>query len=325
MSAHPYDTLTQDTVIDAVESLGLLSDLRVFPLNSYENRVYQVGIDEGDPVIAKFYRPGRWSQDAILEEHTFSLALHDHELPVVPPTLINGQTLHHFKGFAFALFRRQGGHAPELDNLDSLYQMGQYLGRIHAIGAEQPFSHRPQVSIADWGIRAGEIVLSSNMLPMESIKAYESITADLLNTLQSQWPDGKFPLQRIHGDCHAGNVLWRNDCPHFVDFDDCRMGPVIQDIWLLLSGDRDQKQRQLAEIVDGYNEFYDFPAAQLSLIETLRTLRLMNYAAWLAQRWSDPAFPIHFPWFNTPRYWGEHILELREQQSALQEPVLKLW
>lgn len=324
-NSHPYDKLTQDAVIDAIESLGLLSDLRVFPLNSYENRVYQVGIEEAQPVIAKFYRPERWSSEAILEEHQFSQMLCEHELPVVPPMEINGTTLHSANGFRFAVFRRQGGHAPELDNLDSLYQMGQYLGRIHAMGAEQDFQHRPTLSINEWGENAQTTVISSGMLPRETEEAYQSITNDLLATMHEIWPSNKFSMQRIHGDCHAGNVLWRDDCPHFVDFDDCRMGPAIQDIWLLLSGERDQKQRQLAEIVEGYNEFFDFQPAQLALVETLRTLRLMHYAAWLAKRWNDPAFPIHFPWFNTPRYWSEHILELREQQAALQEPVLRLW
>lgn len=325
--SHPYNDLKPETVIDAVESLGILSDARIFPLNSYENRVYQVGVEEDTPIIAKFYRPYRWSEQAIMEEHQFSWELFDHELPVVPPIKDdNGKTLHEYNGFQFSIFKRQGGHAPELDNLDSLFLIGRYLGRMHAVGAQTSFQHRPTITVDEWGISSREFLLSNDFIPRELKLAYETLSQDLISRVSAIWnrlPDLK--TFRVHGDCHGGNMLWRNDLPHFVDFDDCRNGPAIQDIWLLLSGDRHQKTAQLSEIVEGYNEFFDFEPSQLILVEALRTLRIMNYSAWLAKRWDDPAFPHHFPWFNTERYWAEHILELREQLSALDEEPLKLF
>lgn len=324
---HPYNDLKPETVIDAVESLGILSDARIFPLNSYENRVYQVGVEGETPIIAKFYRPYRWSEQAILEEHAFSWELFDHEFPVVPPIKDkNGRTLHQYNGFQFALFKRQGGHAPELDNLDSLFLIGRHLGRMHAIGEQTRFKHRPSITVDEWGIASREFLLTHDFIPKDLKIAYETLTKDLISNVSDIWhrvPD--LNTFRIHGDCHGGNMLWRNDLPHFVDFDDCRNGPAIQDIWLLLSGDRQQRTLQLSEIAEGYNEFYDFEPSQLALVEALRTLRIMNYSAWLAKRWDDPAFPHHFPWFNTERYWAEHILELREQLAALDEEPLILY
>lgn len=325
--SHPYNDLKPETVIDAVESLGILSDARIFPLNSYENRVYQVGVEDGTPIIAKFYRPYRWSESSILEEHQFSWELFDHELPVVPPIKNEqNQTLHQYNGFQFSIFKRQGGHAPELDNLDNLFLIGRHLGRMHAIGAQTSFKYRPTITVDEWAVSSREFLLTNDFIPDELTLAYETLTQDLISKVSAIWnrlPDLK--TLRIHGDCHGGNMLWRNDLPHFVDFDDCRNGPAIQDIWLLLSGDRQQKTAQLSEIVEGYNEFYDFEPSQLVLVEALRTLRIMNYSAWLAKRWSDPAFPHHFPWFNTERYWAEHALELREQLAALDEDPLKLF
>ncbi|MFD2231516.1 serine/threonine protein kinase [Alkalimarinus sediminis] len=325
--SHPYNDLKPETVIDAVESLGILSDARIFPLNSYENRVYQVGVEDGSPIIAKFYRPYRWSESSILEEHQFSWELFDHELPVVPPIKNEqNQTLHQYNGFQFSIFKRQGGHAPELDNLDNLFLIGRHLGRMHAIGAQTSFKYRPTITVDEWAVSSREFLLTNDFIPDELTLAYETLTQDLISKVSAIWnrlPDLK--TLRIHGDCHGGNMLWRNDLPHFVDFDDCRNGPAIQDIWLLLSGDRQQKTAQLSEIVEGYNEFYDFEPSQLVLVEALRTLRIMNYSAWLAKRWSDPAFPHHFPWFNTERYWAEHALELREQLAALDEDPLKLF
>jgi len=325
--AHPYNDLKPEIVIDAVESLGILSDARIFPLNSYENRVYQVGVEEGTPIIAKFYRPHRWSEEAILEEHQYTWELFDQELPVVPPVKDdNGVTLHQYNGFHFSIFKRQGGHAPELDNMDSLFLMGRYLGRMHAIGAKEKFKHRPTITIDEWAVASRAFLLDNGFIPKSLLPAYETLSQDLITKVKNIWqqcPDLK--LFRIHGDCHGGNVLWRNDLPHFVDFDDCRNGPAIQDIWLLLSGDRQQRIAQLSEIVEGYNEFFDFEPSQIKLIEPLRTLRIMNYSAWLAKRWTDPAFPHHFPWFNTERYWAEHILELREQLAILDEEPLKLY
>lgn len=323
---HPFEHLTPSFIQDAIESCDYLCDGRVFGLNSYENRVYQVGIEEQTPLIAKFYRPARWSREQILEEHSFCFELQDQELPVVAPLRDNnGESLFDYEGFQFALFPRKGGHAPELDNLDNLYQLGRLLGRIHAVGAQRAFQHRPTIDIQSYGRDSVELI-SQQFIPMELQTAYDSLAQDLLTRMEQVWQQSETPdLIRVHGDCHIGNMLWRDDAPHFVDFDDARMAPAIQDIWMLLSGDRPSQLSQLSEIVDGYNEFYDFNPAQLQLAETLRTLRMMNYAAWLARRWQDPAFPHNFPWFNSVRYWSEHILELREQLAALQEPPLQLF
>jgi Ser/Thr protein kinase RdoA (MazF antagonist) len=321
---HPFATLTPAFIMDAVESCGFRCDCRTFPLNSYENRVYQVGIDDGEPLIAKFYRPERWSAVQINEEHQFCLELAEHELPVVPPLVDDsGESLFSFGGFRFALYPRQGGHAPEFDNLDNLLIMGRTLGRMHAIAATRPFAYRPRLDSASFGHES--VALISERFIIAEYKAnYLALTRDLLQAVDELLGSSDAAFIRTHGDCHAGNVLWRGQAPHFVDFDDARSAPAIQDIWMMLSGDRPRQNAQLAEIVEGYNEFYDFQAGQLRLIEALRTLRILHYCAWLARRWHDPAFPHHFPWFNTVRYWGEHILQLREQLSALHEPPLQM-
>ncbi|MDC9719550.1 MAG: serine/threonine protein kinase [Gammaproteobacteria bacterium] len=323
---HPFSVLTPSYIMDAVESQGYICDGRISALNSYENRVYQVGLeDQTAPVIAKFYRPQRWTDAQIHEEHQFSLALSEYELPVVPP-LINGQgkSLLSYEEFSFALFERKGGHGPELDDLDNLYTMGRLLGRIHALGAVEAYKYRPIIDPQTFGHDSVNFV-SKNFIPRELKSAYDSLTADLLVRIDTAFAQAKgVSYIRVHGDCHGGNLLWRDDAPHIVDFDDSRMAPAIQDIWMLLSGERDRQRLQLSEIIEGYNEFYDFNPQELMLIEPLRTLRMLYYAAWLARRWQDPAFPHSFSWFNTERYWGEHILELREQLSALSEPVLEL-
>jgi len=321
--SHPYESLTPDLVIDAVESTGRLSDARILALNSYENRVYQVGIEEAEPVIAKFYRPARWSQQQILEEHAFTLHLLALDIPVVPPLVTNGSTLSHFGGFDFAIYPRQGGRAPELDNLEHLYQLGQFIGRLHEAGKSFPFQHRIALSVHDFGHSSVAFLLEHNFIPAELLEAYEAITRDILAVLDTCSLQDYASIS-LHGDCHPGNVLWRDDKPHFVDFDDALSGPAIQDLWMLLSGDAISQQRQMAEIVEGYEVFGRFDKRELALIEPLRALRVLNYNAWLARRWDDPAFPISFPWFNTPRYWSEHILELKELLSGLQEPALRL-
>lgn len=324
MTPPPFDNLTIDTVIDAVESIGYLSDLRVFPLNSYENRVYQIGLEDAEPIIAKFYRPARWNDEQILEEHEFSLDLAESEIPVIPPMIKDDATLFTFKDFRFSLAQRRGGYAPELDNLDTLFTLGQHLGRIHAIGATKPFEHRPALTFESFGVKSREFVAQSGMIPSTLAPAYLAVADQLLEKLSKQFGDAEYTSIRLHGDCHPGNILVRPESMFIVDLDDCRSGPAIQDLWMLISGDNQQKQLQFQELLDGYEEFFEFDRAELRLIEPLRTLRLMHYAAWLARRWQDPAFPHAFPWFNTERYWAEHINELKEQLFALDEPSLKL-
>lgn len=324
MSAHPYDLLTPDTVIDAVESTGRLSDARLLALNSYENRVYQVGIEDDLPLIAKFYRPGRWTLEQIEEEHSFSLELQAADISVVAPMVDEQQrSIHEFQGFQFALFTRRGGYPPELDNLDNLLVLGRTLGRIHSVGRAARFQQRQRICVQRMLADNSEFLLE-NFIPTELKPAYESLTADLLRTVADAYQPGAEDEIRVHGDCHVGNILWRDDVAHFVDLDDCVMAPAMQDLWMFLNGERHDRELQLSELIEGYSEFCDFDARQLRWIEPLRTLRLVNYAAWVARRWDDPAFPKAFTWFNTERYWAEHILELREQLAALQEEPLRL-
>jgi Ser/Thr protein kinase RdoA (MazF antagonist) len=322
---HPYDRLSPDCVIDAVESAGYLCDARLLALNSYENRVYQVGIEDAQPLIAKFYRPGRWTDEQILEEHAFSLELQDAEISVVAPLVdASGNSLHRHEGFRFALFPRRGGYPPELDNMDSLLVLGRTLGRIHTVGASARFQYRPTLSVENM-LTHNRGYLLEHFIPRDLQPAYDSLTRDLLAVVLPLYGEVQDEdLIRVHGDCHIGNILWRDNCAHFVDLDDCCMAPAVQDLWMCLSGERHERELQLAELIEGYNEFGDFAPRQLRWIEALRTLRLVNYAAWLARRWSDPAFPRSFTWFNTERYWASHVLELREQLAALQEEPLRL-
>jgi Ser/Thr protein kinase RdoA (MazF antagonist) len=322
---HPFQTLTPGLIMDAVESQGFSCDCRTFGLNSYENRVYQVGVDDGPPLIAKFYRPGRWSDEQILEEHRFCFDLQEHELPVVAPWVNSArESLFRHGMFRFALYPRQGGHAPEFDNLDNLLILGRMLGRIHAIGAVRPFVHRPVLDSRSFGYESVAL-LKEQFIPAEYLESYTVLTDQLLTVIDTILTDaGAIRQIRAHGDCHAGNILWRDGAPHFVDFDDARTAPAVQDLWMMLSGERHRQTAQLAELVEGYREFYDFNPRELRLIGALRALRMLHYSAWLARRWEDPIFPRTFPWFNTIRYWGEQILELREQLAALSEPPLEL-
>lgn len=325
---HPYEKLTPDVVIDAVESLGYISDARILALNSYENRVYQVGIEGEDPIIIKFYRPERWNINQILEEHEFTNQLYSLEIPVVPPKEFSGleyKTLGRFRNFLFSVYPRQGGRAPELDNLDHLFQLGQFIGRIHSVGASFDFKFRNSISIHDFGEKNVKFLIDNDFIPEDLLPAYKSISKQLLKILSSTGLNSnKFKNISLHGDCHPGNILWRKERPHFLDFDDAITGPAIQDLWMLLSGEKENKQKQFLEILDGYENFYHFNRSELALIEPLRVLRVLYYNGWLAKRWRDPAFPISFPWFNTQKYWSEHILELKELLSSLNEPALDL-
>lgn len=320
----PYASLSPDLVLDAVESVGIAVDGRLLALNSYENRVYQVGIEDGAPVVVKFYRPGRWSDEAILEEHAFTMALAAEEIPVVAPlALTRGDTLARFGGFRFAVYPRRGGRTPELEDSDTLEWIGRFLGRIHALGAARPYVHRPTVDIGSFGERPRDYLLAHGWIPADLREAWLSVINHALDRVRRCYERaGNVRLIRLHGDCHRGNMLWTDAGPHFVDFDDSRMGPAVQDLWMLLSGDRRAMGIQLADVLAGYEDFHGFDSRQLHLLEALRTLRLIHYSAWLAERWNDPAFPAAFPWFNTHRYWEERILELREQIALMEEPPL---
>jgi Ser/Thr protein kinase RdoA (MazF antagonist) len=321
----PYADLSPDRLLDAVEDLGFVPDGRLLALNSYENRVYQIGIADGPPLIAKFYRPGRWSDEAILEEHAFTLELAEREIPAVPPLVVAGRTLHASAGHRFALTPRRGGRAPELGDPRVLEWIGRFIGRIHALGAARPFHHRPALDIASFGEEPRAYLLSAGWIPADLEEAYRTVSAHALEGVRDCFARaGGIRLLRLHGDCHAGNMLWTDEGPHFVDFDDSRTGPAVQDLWMLLSGDRAEMSAQLLHVLAGYGDFGDFDPRELHLVEALRTLRLIHYSAWIARRWNDPAFPAAFTWFGTQRYWQDRVLELREQIAAMEEGPLSV-
>jgi len=325
----PYARLTPDRMLDALESVGLRGDGRFIALNSYENRVYQVSIEDGPSVVAKFYRPGRWSDAQILEEHAFVCELAEREIPVVAPLQLAGadagsRTLACFDGYRFAVYPRRGGRAPELDDPDTLERLGRFIGRIHAVGAIAPFAHRPALDVASFGEEPRDWLLANGFIPADLLPAWTGIVEQALDAVRRAYDRaGSLKAIRLHGDCHAGNVLWTDAGPHFVDFDDARTGPAVQDLWMLLSGDRADMTRQLSDVLAGYEDFADFDRRELQLIEALRTLRLIHYSAWIARRWGDPAFPAAFTWFGTQRYWQDRVLELREQVAAMQEPAIE--
>jgi Ser/Thr protein kinase RdoA (MazF antagonist) len=321
--AHPYAALTPDVVLDALDALGIRGDGRLLALNSYENRVYQVWREDEPPVVAKFYRPGRWSDAQIAEEHGFVAELHAREVPVVAPLVLEGATLHSLGGFRIAVYPRRGGRAPELDASATLVWIGRFLGRIHATGAATRFVHRPKLDIESLGDAPRTWLLDHDRLPADLRDVYAGVSAQALDSVRRAFERaGDVAMLRLHGDCHAGNVLWTDDGPHFVDFDDARTGPAVQDLWMLLAGDRAWMERQLRDVLEGYEQFARFDRRELHLVEALRTLRLIHYAAWIGQRWEDPAFPAAFPWFGTQRYWQDRILELREQIALMDEPPL---
>lgn len=325
-STHPYDSLTPDAVLDAAESCGFRPAGGLLALNSYENRVYQLALESGNYLVAKFYRPGRWSDEAILEEHAFTAELAQAEVPVVAPLAdATGATLHRHAGFRFALFPRRGGRWPELDAPEVLWRLGRFLGRLHAVGATRPFGARPRLDVAAFGWDSCRYLLDHGFLPRHYEQRYRGLAETVLERVEAAFATlPELAYQRIHGDFHPGNILWTEQGAHLVDLDDCRMGPAVQDLWMLLSGERHEQLVQLDELLGGYEEFNEFDRRELRLIEPLRSLRLMHYAAWLARRWEDPAFPQAFPWFNSERYWEEHILTLQEQLVRLEEPPLTL-
>ncbi|UZD66988.1 MULTISPECIES: serine/threonine protein kinase [Marinobacter] len=325
-SSHPYDDLTPDRILDAVEGEGFPVSGRLFALNSYENRVYQVGLDDQPPVIAKFYRPGRWSEDQIREEHSFSLELAEAGVPVVAPLpLASGDTLGREGPFLFALFPQRGGQAPDTSTPDTLYRLGQWLGQLHNIGDREPFRHRPAMSILPAITDFSHYLTENDWIPTDLRPAWDSLIPDLINECARLVDQaGDVHNLRLHGDCHAGNILVREDQLLFVDMDDCRSGPAIQDLWLLLNGDDQERSQQFGELLEGYEMFRDFNRRERYLIEPLRCFRQLSHCAWLAQRWDDPAFPRFFPWFAQPRFWSDQVLSLREQLAALQGPVLNI-
>ncbi len=337
---HPYAALTPDVVQDALGSLGLWGDGRMTALNSFENRVYQMHLEqpvEGhEQVVAKFYRPGRWSDAQMAEEHAFSEALTLAEIPAVPPLRVHGASLHHFGGFAFSVSPRRGGRRPELEDLDVLEWIGRFLARIHSVGAAQAFVHRPALNAATFAREPRDWLLQHKAIAPEVETAWRAAMEEALALIESHAclrpstgvddPDAIQTL-RLHGDCHPGNILWTPEGqpgagPHFVDLDDARTGPAVQDLWMLLSGERRQQTQQLSALLDGYEQFRRFDRRELALIEPLRTLRLVHYSAWLARRWNDPAFPINFPWFGTRDYWQGQVDMLVEQVEAMQAAPL---
>ena len=318
MQSHPYSKLTPNAVLDALASAGLRPDGRLLGLNSYENRVYQVWLEDGPAVVAKFYRPGRWADAQIDEEHDFARELAGREIPVVAPI---------FKGiflkFTFAVYPRRGGRTPELDRPKTLEWIGRFIGRIHAVGAARPFQFRESLTAESFGHSQRKWLLAQSFIPFDLLDAWKAVTEQALSAVEASFDrSGDVKPIRLHGDCHPGNILWTDDGPHFVDLDDSRMGPALQDLWMLLSGDRASMTRQLSGVLAGYQDFAELDRRELHLLEALRTLRLINYSAWIARRWDDPAFPAAFPWFNTQRYWQDRILELREQIALMGEPPL---
>jgi Ser/Thr protein kinase RdoA (MazF antagonist) len=321
--SNSFYELSPDAVLDALESIGLYGDGRLLALNSYENRVYQVGMEQGAPVVVKFYRPQRWSDAAILEEHAFVQELQEQEIPVVPPMTVAGATLHKHQGYRFAVFARQGGRAPELDAQGTLEWIGRFMGRIHAVGATRAFTERPALNTDTFGEQPRNWLLQSGLIPNELHDSWSAISAQALESVRRCFERaGDIQTLRLHGDCHVGNVLWTDGGPHFVDFDDSRMGPALQDLWMLLSGERAEMRQQFTELLAGYEDFCEFDQRELYVLEALRTLRLLHYSAWIGMRWEDPAFPAAFPWFNSVRYWQDRILELREQVALMDDEPL---
>ena len=310
-------------ILATIEDLGFRCDGRFLTLNSYENRVYQIGIEDGAPVVAKFYRPGRWTDDQILEEHDFAAELAGLDIPVVAPMVIDGKTLHRSGHFRVSVSRSEGGRAPDLDNAHLMRQLGRLVARIHLAGETRSFVYRPGIDIESFGREPAAYLLDEGFIPDELADVYEGVVDHLFEAIEQCFEQaGRVRNIRLHGDFHPGNVLVSGERLHIVDLDDARMGPAVQDLWMFLSGDRHEQTPQLEILLEGYTEFRRFNATELHLVEALRTLRIIHYAAWLARRWNDPAFQTAFPWFESRRYWDEHVLALREQAALMQEPPL---
>lgn len=344
MTQPVFAPLTPAFIIDALSALGLMPDGRLMALNSFENRVYLAHLEPGTPLadqhpalVLKFYRPGRWRAEQIEEEHAFAHELMAAEVPVVGPLAIDGRTLHVHEDMMFSVSPRRGGRAPELDDEETLAWIGRFLARLHGVGERTPFRHRPAVDLASYGHEPRTWLLETAGLPLEverewadvSQRALDAVAdgARALGVLGQAGDSAGVRTLRLHADCHTGNILWTpadlpGGGPHFVDLDDCRSGPAVQDLWMLPSGTRHERQRQWGALLDGYEQLREFDRRELALIEPLRTLRLIHYSAWLARRWDDPAFPAAFPGFGTPDYWRGQIVTLREQIEAMAEPVL---
>ena len=322
MSKFSFIDLTPDLILDAIETIGIYPESGLLALNSYENRVYQFKAEDGLRYVVKFYRPERWSKAQIQEEHNFAFELADAEVPVVAPVLHNGQSLFEYQGYVFVVFPSVGGRLFEVDNLDQLDVMGRLIGRMHQVAKTKPFTYRPTISCEEYLHTAKVHLQKSNLVPMGLSTAFYTILDLVIEQTQKQYQDTN--SIRLHGDCHAGNILWAGDALMFVDLDDSRQGPAIQDLWMMLSGDRPTQLLQLDTLVGAYEEFCDFDHAQLKLIEPLRAMRIIHYMGWVAKRWSDPAFVRNFSWFADDKYWEQQILALKEQLAALQEAPLKL-
>jgi len=309
--------LTPDHVLDAIEISGIEPQVSLLALNSYENRVYQFRDYNEKKYVAKFYRPDRWSDEQIQEEHDFSLQLAENEIPVIPPLKFNNQSLLKFNGFRFSIFECRGGRSPELEDKKTLEWIGRFIGRIHAIGESSEFKHRPELTIDSFAIQSARFLLEHDFIPSHILPAYQAISDQLIEICLQKFDWlGSYQKLRLHGDCHPSNILWTDDGPHFVDFDDSRSGPAIQDLWMLINEANDRESWD--SVITGYEDFMEFDDRQLKIVEPLRTIRMIHYSAWLARRWDDPSFKHNFPWFNTSRYWEEHILSLKEQLASMQ-------
>jgi len=343
-SGHPFDHLTPQAVLDALDAVGQRGDGRLLQLNSYENRVFQVMLEDGGAVVAKFYRPGRWTDAQIAEEHAFAAELHGAEVPVVAPLPLSGDGVDHPAGatlahadiggapFRLAVYPRRAGHGPELDQPETLRWLGRFIGRLHVVGAQRPFAHRRRLDADTFGHQALARLLALDCIGPAQLAAWRSTCQQALAMVDAALDSVPFDTLRLHGDCHPGNILWREipanpgdaGGPHIVDLDDAVTGPAVQDLWMLLSGDAAAMRSQLAAVLQGYRQFRRFDHRELALIEPLRTLRMVHHSAWLAERWDDPAFPAAFPWFGTPNYWSQQTVQLREQIDAMAAPPLDL-